>query len=759
MPLFDLNFTGIIFGGEYTSLLTFDIAVERIGVNAAPSAVWFECTNLAGAQAAGPVGAEIYDRRFHEVVYHWDFGDPDNAVPTTDLNIPARWKNQNEGRGRRVAHCYDDHGEFTAKCYAYEPATKRFGFKQVTLTVGDPAVVFPAGQTIVCDPNDTADVSHLTNPNVQSTYAGAIAARKAMPTLPARILIANDATLEFGASDTNTVADDMANMRMGALQPTGRKPVFRTRNFSPGRNLFRDWNDDCVEMLFYGLEFDGEWDSTTETGKVVRPFSILKTAAAVDHLFGLHKCVVSGVEQVIGIISQPTAIKAYSMFSDTKVTNWQNYGITPGSGAGRTSYVAAIGCAVTQDQNALSGGAKSNTTKDRIYNNHGPYRDFGSTHSYLAASDFFSRTGWSVGGVIETVAEGDIRATAVQPALRVNTNGVPGMEFYADRVKVEGHVEVKEIPGSSINPGNYVLDRVLQLLPRQDVWDGALMIHHGGSTSRNVLSVRLNTPQFTSTTSTTSQFVFKNNSANPDNAPAGWRVAHCTMLDLRNDANTGTMATVNHQTPLFTNFTAENNLVHRPALSAAVPVTGHTINLGQVLDGVICRDKGPRYGFLFQTGTLAVAVPVDGTVTIPYSQITDMPYNHNKFDNGTATTQAYWQANPSTDNKHLFIVSDLGYHSIWGEIIVSFGASGVVITNKSGVTWASGSTWRMQLDRTSRVPVFSSTHDATALDLDVTVNATDTTTTTAPATAGIRPYDDLVATVRTTANNKRGALV
>lgn len=748
----DLVFRGS--SSEYNSLLTFDITPEQVGINAAPAAVWFECSPVAQAQATGPAGAEVYDPQYHEIVYIWDFGDPANARPTTDLNIPESWKNQNEGRGRRAAHTYNDPGEYTVTCYAYEPATRRFGSRQITIEIGDPDSVFGGRQTIVYDPNGTADVSGLTNPNVQLSFEGALAARRAISTLPARILFANDVTLDIDGATPFASTSDMLNLRIGAMQPTGRKPVIRTR----GRDgeIFRDWHPECVELMLYNVELDGEWDSTTETGRIARPFSVNKgTFTAPDHLFSLHRCVVSGFEQVRGVFTLQDGAKSYSMFSDTKVTDWQNYGITPGL-ANRTVYNAVIGCALTQHEDALSGGQKNG-----LYNNHGPYRDFGSTHSYLAASDFFSRNGWSVGGTLETVPEGQIRATAVQPALRVNTDGVLGMEFYADRLKVEGHIELKDIPASGItsNPGNHVLDRVLQLLPRQDVWNGAVMVEHGGATCRNVFTVRLNTPQYTATTSTGAQFVFKDTSTNSANAPAGWRVAHCTMLDLRNDANTGAMISINHDTPSFTSFIAENNLVHRPALSGAVAVSGEEINLGQVLDGVTCRDKGPRYGFLHQSGTLTADIANGQSLTVPYSQITDMLYNHNLIDNGTPTNQAYWQATASIDTKHMFGVGGPVYHALHGQISVSFGATGAIITNTSGVTWPSGQNWRLKLDRSSRLTIaYAPIYNATTINLDVTVNATDPNTGPAGA-LGAFAYDDLRGRERTLADNKRGALL
>ena len=753
-------FQGNVSQSQYNSLLTFDITVERPGVDAAPAAVWFECTSLIGAGAGLPVSPAIYDPQFHEIIYDWDFGDPANAQPTTTLNLPERWKDQNEGRGRRVAHCYNDPGEYTVTCYAYEPATMRFGSRTETVTIADAATTFAGNRTIVIDPSGVADLSPLVSPNRVASLAAAITARQAIGAQPARIVLLNGSTLDFGAAESAMSTADRVNLRFEAFDLDGVKPVIRTRGREGAGNssIVRDWGTICVELAFLNIGFDGEWDSTTETGLFLRPFDINKTGfTGASHLLMLHRCEFSGYEQIRGVYVLPADKTHYMMVSDTKVTNWQNYGITPGLSS-RTVYNAVIGCAITQHENALSGGAKNG-----LYNNHGPYRDFGSTHSYVATSDFFSRNGWSVGGTLETVTEGQIRATAVQPALRINTDGKLGMQFYADRLKVEGHIEVKDIPSAGIDarPGNYLLDRVVQLLPRQDVWEAAVVVEQGGFTARNIFTVRLNTPQFSDTTSTGAQFVFKDTSSLVSNAPAGWRVAHCTMLDMRNDANTGAMISVNHQTPSFTSFAAENNLVHRPALSGAVAVSGEEINLGQVLDGVTCRDKGPRYGFLNQSGTFAADVPNGGSITIPYSQITDMPYNHNRIDVGTATDQAYWQLHEDTDTKHMFGVGagDTGVLQVLrGQISVSFEAAGVVITNTSGSTWSSGGAWRLKLDRSSRLPTYDTIYDATTIDLNVTVNSTDTNTGLTGA-LGDFAYDDINGAERTVVNNKSGALV
>lgn len=746
--------------GSYSNVLTVSLNSEMPTINAAPAAVWFNAS-VTGTAAQGPASGEVYDPKYHEVIYHWDFDDPANARPTTALNIPERWKNQNEGRGRRVAHVFNDHGSYTVKCYAYEPATQRFGSQTITVEVGDPDVVFAGNQTIVFDPAGDTDISAHPGAQRFTTMDACITARKAIPSLPARILMANDATWTVPQVGDG-VSTGGINMRFDALDPAGVKPnLISERRIGTGGigAIIRDRTSECSELSFNNLNILGDWDSTTETGTVGRPFQIDKTGSPVSsHIFMLHRCFVSGFELVRGAIAMPsTSTPGYQITSDTFVTNWQDFGVFAGLGDD-IMYNAIVGSSIAQDVDALSGGAKND-----LYNNHGPLRDSGSDHTYLSVVDMFSRNGWSLGGTLETINGDDIRATAVQATIRVNTSGIPGIEFYADRVMSEGNISL-EVEASANYPGsNIVFDRILQLVNRRDAIFGAVVARHGGSTFRNLTTIILNLPLYTDTVQIGSQFYVREvtGSSEPTNDPAGFRAANCTLIDLRNDANTATLVSIEEPSGAsFTSITDELNLMHRPALSGSTPVAGETINLADILDGVVPRDKGPRYGFLHQSGTLGSDVADGASFDVPYSQITDMRYNHERHDYGTATDQAYWLVNAATDTRHRVTVAGNLRHASRGEMLVSFGAAAVSITNNTGSTWASGSSWVLQLDRSTRLrdTPYDPVYDATSQDLNVTINATDpNTTAAAPLSALV--YDDDRGTERRESNNKWGAQI
>ena len=755
MP-FDLDFTfATTPSGDYTNELTLTLAITQPGVNAAPAPVWFEVTNITGAAAVGPIGGgDVYNEQFHDIIFMWDFDDAANATPRPALNMPNEWKDINKAYGRGVAHVYNDHGSYTATCYAYEPATKRFGSATIPVSIGDPDTAFPTTQTIIFDPDDNADTSAYPSADVRTTWSGVQSARDAFGYVSyARILIAPGITL----ADTQLAAFvDWSNIRIGPLDPDGAKPTIGPMAedgtiSGNGQYLVYCKRDLTEEVVLYGLNFVGAWDSTTETGKIASTFFFIKTGFTGKYGFTLSRCDFDGYREIKGIASQLNASEEYyNTVSECTATNWQNYGMTCGGNTSTYNVkTAVIGCSFAQHENALSGGSKN-----ELYNNHGPLRDFGSQTLFVSVCDMFSRDGWSAGG---TGLDG-LSLTSDQACLRVNTSSFTDRFANVERVAMEGFIWMENQTGNGPEaPGNYVFDKVLQVIGSRSI--GSInTCRYGGTTFRNFLGVKLAGQHGAATNHPTSLFYFDNDDGDGNNGASPIKVYNTTFVDLRDDTDTDdnsvAMFTQGSGTQ-FTDVTVENNIDHQP--NRGTPVNADApIDVTTAVAGFAPRHKGMRYGFLYESGTLSSTVSASGgTFTIAYADVKDTRYNQSLTDNGTVTDQAYWTA-LSEDYHRINIDSSLVLNEPDGHITVTFGASEITITNNTADDWDSGATWVLSLDRQSLLPAWDGTMSsvgktvptgAPTLGSDA-INSGDT---------GLMAYDDFSLTERPATGNVRGA--
>ena len=256
--MLDFIFSGA--ASNYTNSLTLVLAAEQPGINAAPAAVWFECTAVSGADATSPKAGAVRDPRYRDILYLWDFGDAANAIPTTNLNMPDAWKNVNMASGRRVAHCFNDHGTYAVTCYAYEPDTRRFGWNTIEVMIGDPDGIFPGNKTIIYDPANGNHSAAHAGATVVTTLTAMISARSALgSTAASRLLLAPGLEIVMGSSVNSISSAGGANLRIGALDPNGIKPKFRADRRTTNQYFFRDSTEGCKEVVLYGLELQGEW--------------------------------------------------------------------------------------------------------------------------------------------------------------------------------------------------------------------------------------------------------------------------------------------------------------------------------------------------------------------------------------------------------------------------------------------------------------------------------------------------------------------
>lgn len=782
------------------------INVEQPGVNATPAAVWFEVADVTGSDAGAPTG--VREPKFHDITYVWDFGDAANATPSNAaaLNMPAVWKNINTAKGKRVAHVYNDPGTYTVRCTVYERNSRKMGALTTTVTIADPRAVFTGNRTIIFNPN-SIDITPYGYTGAQNltTWGAVLTARNALGATTAQILFAPGAELVNTQMCNNP---SWGNIRFGALDPTQPKPVIRDY-VAEGNNLIRDEGTANIERVVFGLRFQGEWDSTTETGRIVDPFRTLSPTTTSTYLMLHHRCEFDGWGTVGSISGTTPAFTSYVVHSELNITNWQDFGMTT---AGDNA--AVISCSVPQHPDALSGGDKTYP----FYNWHSSLRDFNAGTLYIAIFDAFGRNGWSVAGA---AADG-LATTAVNATLRVNTNGETGRRGNIERAVVEGMISFRDEADQNV-PGNYVMDGVIQIMASRNLQEG-VEIRHGGVTVRNMLAVVANVPSYQSNRPGR-LFFLSNNGGAVDN-DTGIELYQNTFIDLRNNANAnnGVTALKADDTPAFSIQTVENNVFEQPNRSPAI-VPDAPVDLATSI-GVTPRDKGVRYGFQRLQFSLISAVPPGGDLIIPYSWIrrgryapnaystgtvavtngstavngTGTVFNQNGLDwtgaafrgpdllwypvasmnsatsltlatpyrgtttsgtyalslytSGAVTDQAYWQANGGPRGK--MDVAGVTYHRGIG-FQVFYEASQIRINNLSGATWAANALVAISLDRRGALPAFDPQYDIRGVTIPTGRPQAGSAANNA-ATSGKRAVLDLFGTIRPTGSgDERGA--
>lgn len=735
------NYVPPVEDGGYTEGLTVTLApIVQPGVNAAPSAVFFEVSDVTGSTAGAPTNARI--PKYHDITYVWDFGDSANATPSNaaDLNMPTAWKDINRGYGMQAAHVYGTPGTYTVTVTAYEPGSRRKGSASVEVTIGDPKTVFPTTRTIIFNPNsvDLTPYGYTGANVITTTWADVISARNANAAQTGQILIAPGVTI----SNTQLCSSpSWVNIRIGGIDPAIKPVVSGYTN--EGNFIVRDYNTSKSERVVFGLRFEGDWDAATETGLRIIPFGTFNVTSS-SYLAMQHRCEFDGMRYVGPYIGAETDA-IFNVHSELTVTNWQDYGLHGGNDI--TCRTAVIACSVAQHPDALSGGSKD----DGFYNNHGPFRSFTDGFLYMSVCDFFSRNGWSPGG---NGLDG-IGIPAEQAGIRINTNGSADTKTYADRIALEGSIWMEEQSSGPHPPGNHVFDKVIQIIGPTVQGQGVLC-RYGGSTFRNMHITTFDRPAAQENQMQKAFFLSNANGAAGNDC--GVNIHNVTFADRRTNTNAGgeTVQLRENDSTTFAVQTVQNNVFEQPNRSP--PSTPDApIDLTTAIT-FTPRHRGLRWGFRSEAGTLSASVANDNVAyfALSYADVRTTRYNTSGVDTGAATDQAYWLANAGT--RHKLNMAGVSLHTSQTQFRVSFEASEIRIYNRTGAAWPSGAAWELSLDRRGALPAWVTDQDVRALTVPI-ARPTTGSAGIGDGDSGLRAYDDLLLAVRPATGDTRGALL
>jgi hypothetical protein len=693
---------------------TLTVTASDSGELVAPAGVWFDSSITD--DPVGGVTTGQYDPRYHEITYRWTYDDVGSFSNSAALEIPNEWDDRNAGGGQYTAHVFNDAGTYTVTCAAYYDGSQ-IAQDTAQIVVADPATAYAGTRTILVDPAGTGDNATYPSSQVFTTISAAMSALESLETT-GRVLLKRGETFTGVNID---VTSGMDNFRLGAWG-SGNKPILqRTANGEIVQFLNASPVKDC---MIYDVDFQGPWDSTTETGDPRNePLYWLTHTGATNPWYCVHRCDFSGFNKVkFGNISVTSVMT--TIWSETNVTNWRNYAMYGhASGVNGDGRMAFIGCAFNQDPNACSGVNISGVEgKDGWSNDHGPFRTSSWKQSTFMATEFFSRNGWSKasGGVLP----------APQSCIRVDTdpNGInldDKWNFY--RVRAEGGFQVVDADRASASnpdtPMNMLFDGFI-LIGTSHTWQH-VQTGIAPATWRNGVLIM---PSVTREPGQDFGEFIDHELDNPQNniADEPNRFYNLTYLNL--DEPTPVL---HSDSGIWTDFTNENFVHHGP--NQGVPeTTSSPIDTTTAL--VNCRHLGPRYSTEKVRHDLTGDVADGGTVVVSYPS----GYGQSDFS-ATASHGVIIDYTPS---------GSIGINEIWfrdnGDIAVTFNAGDITVTNNTGATWFTG--WRLScnFERNSFTTLSAYANPAT-----VPIGRQQAgSSAIGGATTGWVAYDDLVGNVR-----------
>ena len=658
--------------------------VASVGINAThsteqvtPFSVVLEASGHDGFDKNGPENGEVFDPTHAGIFYIWRVRGPQLSGFTNQaLNIPNEWRDRNVMYGPKVGFVFDTAGQHTVDLWCIELSSGKIAEQSWSIQVYDTAAYHAGGATAVFDADGSfagkpSDATELTTTpaliNFLESASGSVRVlfpRGKTSALTERILHETGAThVQFGAYGT------------------GDDPVVTLENASEFYR-FTGTRASAPTITFSNLVLRGKWRADREAGRPQTAFAWNSPQTDARVLF--HQCEISGAVGGFTIILSGTLF-----LHDTYWHDWggtaeaTGYGCYVGGGAD----VVVVGCAGHQNPDACLGSMN------------GPFENYGGafrvavgTRTIVAASSFFSNTGWSGAGNI----------SAAQAAMRLNTSATSSFSGNIDRVVAEGGFTVVdgiEDPGSTIltaQPANFVCDKFLCVASatsnRQIDWNQ-------GGTWRNVICV---TPGCTDWTTPPSDGQFEAITLDipdqivPDLLDQPLEFYSSTILGLSTNFETNEAEFFeNSSGDTFSNVTIENNLIYDLGLpdTSDGPVT----NSGSI-PGFTPKSIGVRFSVRKPTFTLTASVPDGGTVSVPYPERFYVDPADNTFKTETLANTDF----DGTPTESLHAVRwnqnfDVAYASEGSIEVDVSNPAGALITNRTGSTWASGSTIRVNL--------------------------------------------------------------
>ena len=664
------------------------VEVRRTRSETAPELVFFDVTGWDGFDTeAGDIPG--YDARRHELVHIWSFGDPGQWLAPE--NVLPEWRDANTARGPFVSHTFRGPGDYAWSLMVIEPMTGKVATTSGAVTVYDPDVTFGGTGTAYWAPDGDFSQAPAGAQQV-TTYAQAVAAKGARPG-GFRVLMARGKTFFWASNDTATsgaskvrLDNEKGPIHFIAAPGTGARPHVEPADYD-NEAIFDTWYDyQGGELVFQGIDFKGEWDADTETGRVANGLILRHVGTALiddctfDGFVSAYSQYYNNRDQTTNStpadLAEREAVNLANVtataigMNDSYITNWKNFGMY-GAAIG---WFSLTGMRITSGPNARNGS--SLRTGD--YTNHGCWR-ISQDHpgrGYVAGCDHFNRHGWFPN--INLV-------TTTQPNCRWNSEFTEGCFLNVDRSSFEGGFNVfanrHKDDQAAVHVSPVLLDKAIFVAHHMTAT--LLDMQGGGHTIRNVLGIypnndRIYMPQSYRALATINGG--RNGAQLPVGSPsitAPVTIAGVTLIDLLDTVATDGKPMLFSQaisgcTP--EQITEIDCILHQPNLDTPV------VPFGPLDDTPLweARDTGVKSSVDTYDTTYPAAFGPGDVVTFPW------PPGKSQAD--------YWQgADPQTDIR----IGRDGFPGIEVEHI----AAGIRCTNTGTSAYAQGDAAQLILDR------------------------------------------------------------
>lgn len=624
----------------------------------APAVVWFEATGFSGfnvEEPANPDGGRAYDPTAHDITHIWDFDD--TGTFGDHLNIPTAWRLSGVDYGKKAVHVFRAGRTYDVGLWSVDRAGAS-GARTRSVIVQDPGDAYPGTRTICV--SSASDFSGKPTGAQEATSISAARAALAALGTTGRIL------LRRGEEYTGNFAfgNDLDNVHIGNFgDEADPRPIWRPVYTASGGGACISGSNSTAgfDVTIWGIDFQGEWDATLETGDARGDAIELGSLTGSEYNVLVYQCRISGM----GATFWNNSTAHRTAFVDCEITHHQSWALSMFDfSLSPNKRTALVGCFIGQPENACAGGTTS------LGNQYGPLRNEGEDEMIISASSFYQALTFNY-----------------QWALRLfsaNENNPGGQFLNMNRTVVEGGISQINLRGQNAGtpdrPGNFIFDTCLYVLDYRSIIGS--ITSYGGVTQRNILVV---VPNISSVTTTGYEFAFSYERPNSgaENNNAKRQLYNCTVLNLRGSDGITFLA----NTSGLTDVTTQNNVHHEPNLGT--PNTPFApIDLTSTIAGYTTKNRGRRVSPAKPSQSINVANGATFTVAYP---------------SGTG------QSDYNSAGRHsLFIGSDAYFSYRGGEISVSFGASNITVTNNTGGTLSGTATMAFERSTLTTDPAYGS---------------------------------------------------
>lgn len=575
------------------------INTSRSIIQCAPDSVRFEAdVSGLGFTPPAPTGGEIHDRRYHELLYLWNFGDA-TGNETDDLwsyvaDILPQWKRRYRAKGPKVAHMFVRAGTFTVRVVVYDPVSGDTASGSTSVEVKDPDAEYPTTQTVLVNKATDSDFSAglALYPSATTVQTDTLSHSETWFSNfnggPKRRILFKRGS-EWTDASFNLGSSVPSHLYFGAYGDEA-DPLPIMNIASSGGVHFTTWTGSWgatggphPDLRIQSLDFRGNFDAAADDG-TGSGFSQSIFAGFHDANVFVHNCKSDGL-RVLTYLAAGDWISGLAKvhIDDGYFTNFGTYALYSTQAGDLASYTAYTGVALIQKAGGLTLG--EDKASQALHRSTLPFVYFEGCHLVSTDSSQY------VIELLKTPYDG--------------TNAIDGYQANLSNLTLEGGNGAVNFCGNAFS---VTMPNEPRLTVHNLLVDGMVQIGSWGSqtmftakctgwTIRNVVTIQPNVPRSGNLFRAWFEYAELSDWDNADATivdAAPCKGYNCTLVDEQNDTNAnaaGAPVVVlnNGDRADLPNVSDENNVLHVPVLTngsypstAFAPLTTNVLWTGKV---------------------------------------------------------------------------------------------------------------------------------------------------------------------------------